>query len=49
MKTYQITEQLLNKVIEMLNDYSTLVFYDLEIKDLINKLEELTNEKHISL
>lgn len=41
MKTYQISEQLLNKVIEMLNDYSTLVFYDLELKDLINKLEEL--------
>lgn len=41
MKTYQISEQLLNKVIEMLDDYSTLVYYDFEIKDLINKLKEL--------
>lgn len=44
MKTYQISEQLLNKVIEMLDDYSTLVYYDFEIKDLINKLKELKNE-----
>ena len=44
MKTYQISEQLLNKVIEMLDGYSTLVYYDFEIKDLIKELKELKNE-----
>ena len=44
MKTYQISEKLLNEVIEMLDDYSTLVFYDLELKDLIKELKELKDE-----
>lgn len=45
MKTYQISEQLLNKVIEMLDDYSTLVYHDFEIKDLIKELKELKDLK----
>lgn len=56
MKAYKIDEKTLNEILEMLDGYctdaecikfsgySTPVYFDFEIKDLINKLKELKNE-----
>ena len=57
MKIYHITENTLNKILEMLDGYcvdgeclyrlayTTPVYDDFEIKDLINELKELKDEK----